>query len=64
MIRWLVLWLVSNAANLLATLSLAAISYGCWLAWPPLGWIVPGSIIFSCLAWSRVKEQGPRADDA
>ena len=25
--------------------SVAALAYGCWLAWPPLGWIVPASVL-------------------
>lgn len=25
--------------------ALAALAYGCWLAWPPFGFIVPGAII-------------------
>jgi hypothetical protein len=46
--------------NLLALASFAALAAGFWLAWPPLGLIVPGGIVFAALAWSHVR----RDDDA
>lgn len=48
-------WLSDNAPNLLATASLAAIAAGCWMAWPPLGLIVPGVIVFGCLTMDRLR---------
>lgn len=51
-------FLMANAANLLATTALAAIAAGCWMAWQPLGLIVPGVIVFGCLAYTRTRGTG------
>lgn len=47
--------LADNAANLLTTAALAAIAAGCWLERPSLGLIVPGMIVFGCLAYRRIR---------
>lgn len=47
-------WIRINDVGLLATGSLAAISAGFWLAWPPLGLIVPGSLVFACLVYAHL----------
>lgn len=47
-------WSAANAGNLLATLALLLLAYGFRLAWPPLGYIVPGALIFGCLALGRL----------
>jgi hypothetical protein len=47
--------LAANAASIIATAALAAIGAGFWMAWPPLGLIIPGSIVFGCLALTRLR---------
>jgi hypothetical protein len=54
-VRKLRLWTVANGESLAATGSLAAIAAGCWMAWPPLGLIIPGAIVFLCLASTRLR---------
>jgi hypothetical protein len=51
----MIAWLVSNARNLLAVASLLAIAVGFWLAWQPLGFIVPGTVVFGLLCWSHLR---------
>jgi hypothetical protein len=53
--RRLVNWLGRNAANLLATLSLAGIGAGFWLVHPGLGLIVPSAVVFGCLVLGRLR---------
>lgn len=48
-------WAGRNAADLLAAGSLLAVGAGFWMAWRPLGLIVPGAIVFGCLAWGRLR---------
>lgn len=43
----------------LALGSLALMSVGFWLAWPPLGLIVPGGIVFGLLLYSHLTTGGP-----
>ena len=38
----------------LAVASFTAVAVGCFWAWPPLGLIVPGGIVFGFLSWSHV----------
>ena len=38
-----------SARNALAVGALAILSAGFWLAWPPLGLIVPGVVVFGLL---------------
>jgi hypothetical protein len=45
----------ANGESLAATLAFAAIAAGFWLAWPPLGLIVPGAIVFLCLVFTRLR---------
>ena len=47
--------LIPAPANLLAMAALGAIAVGCWWERESLGLIVPGSIVFGCLVWGRVK---------
>lgn len=54
-LQWVLPWLAGNAQNLLAIAALASIGVGLWMAWPPLGLIVPGGIVFGALAWTRIK---------
>ena len=46
------LW--NNRRDVAAVSSFAAIAIGFWLAWYPLGLIVPGMIVFAALSYSRV----------
>jgi hypothetical protein len=32
---------------------LGLVTYGCWLVWPPLAFIVPGAILVVAAAWGR-----------
>lgn len=48
-------WCLGHAEDLLATVAFVAIALGFALAWLPLGFIVPGAIIFGALVWKRVK---------
>lgn len=41
--------------NALAVGSLAAIAAGCWLAWAPLGLIVPGAVVLSLLILDQLR---------
>lgn len=42
------------AYDALAIVGLCALAYGCWLAWAPLGFIVPGALlIVGALAAAR-----------
>ena len=45
----------SDMQNTLATLSLVGLSVGCWMAWPPLGLIVPSGIVFMVLLANQIK---------
>ena len=47
-----------SSADVLVSLSLLSIGVGCWMAWPPLGLIVPGVIVFGCMAISRLRGGG------
>lgn len=49
------------AASWAAALALAAIAAGFWLAWAPLGLIVPGCIVFGCVSWSYLRGGSPDA---
>lgn len=46
----------NTARNLLATGALAGIAIGFWLAYPPLGLIIPCGVVLSLLVASRVIE--------
>lgn len=59
--RRCVLALLANAANLLALASLVMIGVGFWLAWEPLGLIIPGVLVFACLIWGRLRAEGKNA---
>ena len=47
--------------DLLGLGSLVAIAAGCWMAWPPLGLIVPGLIVFAAVASTH--NQAPEGDE-
>lgn len=57
-LRLLLSWTGNNARGLAALLSLLSLAAGFWLAWPPLGLIVPGAVVFGCLAYSHVRGEG------
>lgn len=42
--------------SIAATLAFVALTAGLFWAWPPLGLIVPGGIVFGCLAWRRMQK--------
>ena len=43
--------------SLLAAGSLTMIACGFWMAWTPLGLIVPGVLVFACLVFGRLREE-------
>ena len=43
----------------IALASLTAIGVGCWMAYPPLGLIVPGALVWLDMATTRLKEEVP-----
>lgn len=45
--------------DLLAVVGLLLVASGCWMAWRPLGLIVPGALILAAVAWSL---RGPAND--
>lgn len=47
-----------QSRSLAALLSFLAVAVGCWMAWPPLGLIVPGAVVFLSLAWTHHREGG------
>jgi hypothetical protein len=49
--------LLANAQNLLATSSLLAIAVGLWWERPSLALVIPGTIIFLCLIWGRLRPE-------
>ena len=49
--------LVAVAPDMLALLSLVAIGGGCYLERPSAGLIVPGSLVFGCLAFNRLRRR-------
>ena len=44
-----------NAANVLATVSFFGLAAGLWMAWPPLGVIVPCGLLFGLLCWDHFR---------
>lgn len=51
-----------DARGWLAVGSLAMLGVGCWLAWPPLGLIVPGGLVFLLLCVGEIVSQLPRRE--
>ena len=57
-LRWLMMaplvmvW--DNRRDVAAIASFIAITVGFWLAWYPLGLIIPGTIAFAALSYTRV----------
>jgi hypothetical protein len=54
---------IASAARAIAPVilelcALAALSYGCWLAWKPLGFIVPGAIVLTLSIYADVRSSG------
>lgn len=45
-----------SATSALAVGALLSLSLGCYLAWAPLGLIVPGGYVLGMLTWVRVVE--------
>lgn len=58
--RQFVAWTRANAIelgqNVVATAALGAIAYGFYLAYEPLGWIIPGLLVFGVLVVVRWRE--------
>lgn len=52
------------ARNLLATLAFVGMVIGFWMAWPPLGLIVPCGLLFGCLVWTHLRVESERAEPA
>lgn len=48
-------WLVLHARSLTAIAAFCSATYGLWLAWAPLGYIVPAVFVLACLTWSHLK---------
>lgn len=44
-----------NAPNVLTTASLVGLGVGFWMAWQPLGLIVPCGIVFGLLCWGQMR---------
>jgi len=59
--RRLLARLAANPRSLLATLFFAGLAVGFWMAWPPLGLIVPSALGFVCLAFSHLTGASPDA---
>lgn len=55
-------WLGANRRSLLATGAFASMSWGFHMAWEPLGFLVPGIIIFAALSWSHLTERPSRPE--
>lgn len=53
--RWLLAAIVRHAEALVAFTAFAVFSAGFWLAWPPLGLIVPGGIVLGSLTWKHLR---------
>lgn len=62
------LWsaVAANGKSLLFVASLIGLAFGCWLAWEPLGFIVPCSLVLTLmiLAQLRPVKTEDRSDDA
>jgi hypothetical protein len=54
-VRRLLTRLVAARRSLAATAAFAALAAGFWMAWRPLGLIVPGAIVFGALVWSHYR---------
>lgn len=54
-LRLLLLWARSNANNIALTVALAAIAAGCYLERPSLALLIPGGIVFTCLAYTGLR---------
>ena len=52
------LLLILTGPDALCLAALVAIGTGCWWERPSAGLIVPGVIVFSCLAFTRVRAGG------
>ena len=53
--------LAGHADDLLFTAGLACMSWGCYLAWAPLGFMVPGSIVCGVILLSWTRRPPPRS---
>jgi hypothetical protein len=47
--------LLKNSHSITAFISFCTFSVGWYLAWPPLGFIIPSTLIFACLAWQHLR---------
>ena len=60
--RALTLWLSAcNPHDMLFTVALAGLAGGFWLAWPPLGLIVPSALVLTALSWAHLHQESPHA---
>lgn len=39
----------------MALVGFVVMGAGLWLAWPPLGLIVPGGLLFACATWRHLR---------
>lgn len=44
--------------DLLALVALLGLSAGCWMAWAPLGLIVPSALLLGGLVWTHTRNRG------
>ena len=48
--------IAEQAINLIFTAALIVVAVGFWLAWEPLGLIVPGGIVLAITVWARSRD--------
>lgn len=63
---WLTMFgalVMRSGQDILFTLAFSAMSYGFWLAWPPLGFIVSGGLVCVLMVWSRQRPPDNGAGD-
>lgn len=52
-------WLRANAVNLTFAGAILGLGVGFYLAWPPLGFIIPCALVLGLMVWARaVGENG------
>lgn len=44
--------------DLMSLAGLGLVGYGCWLAWPPAGFIVPGLLMLSLAVFGELVSSG------
>ena len=51
-------WLAANAKDVIFTVAIGALAVGFWMAWPPLGLIVPSTIVLGISILSDFRAGG------